>query len=486
MELYVTSSDDSGPGSLRDTIAKAFSEELYTTIHLVRSIQEIRLVTQIEISVPILLQGNGVVISSLERVFVSKTDRVVLNDCRLVGGTTTENGGVIYCSLIDSLLSLTGCSLSGGSCRGSGGAVYTNGSAKLSSCRLFDNWSHEQGGAIHAEGSLTLEGCLLTRNLVSGTGGGGAVSVNSGRLILHETELRKNQAIRGKGGAVKMLDGDVYISSCRIVNNTALETPGVYILSGDLLLQGSSVSFNKAIERTSGVYNGGGVACLTGTVEIEQSQVESNTNGGVLVMGGDLHLSNSSIQGNSSTGMGGGICQVSGSLVMFRCTVEDNSAYCFGGGVAHLSNSRDSVTISESMICDNVLYYDYDICAGGGLSAPHGSKIEIVSSIVMGNICGKYVETGQTPTPAYGGGVYSKGKVRLEASRVKNNTASTSGGGLFSNREPSLFVSRLYGNSPDDVEIQPEKSKKTRRRYRSRTVDVERKRVVRTKRSMTI
>jgi hypothetical protein len=192
-----------------------------------------------------------------------------------------------------SLMSLSGLTLTNGLANDGGGAISTNkGVLELSDVVISNCQASNAGGAILVEGSLTMRDCTISGNTETGSGGGIYVSVSGsvtggGAVVIERSSIVNNQAAGAGGG----LDID---------SNDALQ------------ISDSLISGNQAA-----AYGGGGiiVSGTTGSASfIRNSTISGNVaaNGGA---GGGLSLFtydtlpifNSTITGNSTTGLGGGI-----------------------------------------------------------------------------------------------------------------------------------------------------------------------------------
>lgn len=199
----VLNTNDSGPGSLRQTLLNAPGSSTVTfdpalsgqTIILTNG--QIILKTNVFIEGPadgIYISGNGA-----SRVF------------QVNSGTAA----------ILALLTITNGNAGSGNF---GGAIYVTGGAEveLIACTLAGN-SSSQGGAIENEGSLTMESCTLAGNHTStapGVGGnGGAIDNNQGPLSLIQCTLANNTAA-GNGGGIANFQNTVSLTNCIVAANT--------------------------------------------------------------------------------------------------------------------------------------------------------------------------------------------------------------------------------------------------------------------------
>lgn len=171
--LIVTSTNDSGPGTLREALLNASWFPGPNTITFAPA-----------------LSGKTILLSGTARgsaITIADTEGVTLDATSLSDGLTL-NGGLQNFRLFfvpsGSRLTLNGITLTNGNPSGAGGADYNQGELTLIHCTLFHNSGDAfGGGAIYNGGTLTLTHCTL-----SGNGGieGGAIN-NSGSVNLSKT-----------------------------------------------------------------------------------------------------------------------------------------------------------------------------------------------------------------------------------------------------------------------------------------------------------
>jgi hypothetical protein len=146
VEITVSSSADSGAGSLRDAIAIAADGE---TIRIDDSLDTITLLSEIVIDKSITIDGQGVAIvsgGSQTRIFR------VQNDERAIDVTLRNMGIVDAVNSSDEF----------------GGAIYNNGQTLTLDTVLFDGnantYENGKGGAVYSSGTLTVDNCVFQNN----------------------------------------------------------------------------------------------------------------------------------------------------------------------------------------------------------------------------------------------------------------------------------------------------------------------------------
>ena len=175
-------------------------------------------------------------------------------------------------------------------CRGSG--LTLSGTAHIENCEISGNTATQitatygSGAGIYlANGDFIVENCQIHNN---STRTGGAIFLQSATLQCLGTSLTNNQATDYSGGAMRMASGTAQFIDCTIDGNTTASTGGaIYIASGDLTLQNTTVSNHQA-NLGGGIYN-------LGTVTLQTATFQNNTaiaTSGTLGTGGAIYTSN--------------------------------------------------------------------------------------------------------------------------------------------------------------------------------------------------
>ena len=215
----VTNNADSGPGSLRQTIAgaAAFSTITFAT--------------------------------------------------NLSGSTITLTNGQL---LVSSNLTIDASALTGGiQIKGNGTSrvfYLTNGPTVVLTALTITNGavSLDVGGGIYNNnGTLTLNQCTLSGNHASSGSGGGIFNLY-GTLTLNRCTLSGNQATYG--GAIENDLGALTVNQCTLAGNVGTSGSGIYNQGGNLALNQSTVAGNVAFLSGGGIYNYQGTTTLTNSI----------------------------------------------------------------------------------------------------------------------------------------------------------------------------------------------------------------------------
>jgi hypothetical protein len=298
--LLVTNLNDSGPGSLRQTILNAASVDS-NTIAFHNLTGTISLGGIVLIEKDLTIAGPGAKLLSISGNFNNRIFEVLNGTVSISGLTLTD-----------------------------GRAVGVSASAE-------QNGLNERGGAIFNQGSLSLSDCVITNcSVVGGTGGatqdgsagnggrglGGAIA-NLGTLALTRCTLSGNSATGGTGGQA-----------------TGFGSPG----SGGLGFGG-------------GVYNEGVASITNCTISANQAIAGTGNGGEGTGSGGGIYselnavLMNSTIASNNASGssfdFGGGIFDNGTNFVVRSSTIAGNQA-TYGPGLYSVSMDLGNTILSAN------------------------------------------------------------------------------------------------------------------------------------------
>lgn len=288
-----------------------------------------------------------------------------------------------------------------------------------------------------------------------GAGGGVFVSDKSHVTIQNGSTIQGNTGTRG--GGIYVENSTVEVKNSMIDGNTADDVPkkapnsnkglggGIYSYESTLTVTDSTISGNEAKGSTSLIWynskdeissealgNGGGI-CAVGKksdVTLDGVTVTGNkatyskkgTGAGIEAQGGSLTVKDSTISNNEAQGNGGGIFSAEGNVLdVSGSTIQGNKAD--NGGGIHTGEARDvSKTPSKATITDTKILENEAIGSGEGGGVYVGTRADatLKGCTVANN---KSVSTG--------GGIAAKlSTVTLDDTTVENNQA-VNGGGLF-------------------------------------------------------
>lgn len=323
-----------------------------------------------------------------------------------------------------------------------------------------------------------------------GAGGGVFVSDNS-HVTITDSKILDNTGTRGGGIYTEHSTVEV-VEKSEIKNNIATDVPsgasnsnkglggGIYSFDSTLTVTDSTISDNEAKGSTSLIIsndgelssstlgNGGGGICAVGKksdvtldkVTVTGNKATSNVStnlgagGGIEAQGGSLTVKDSTISNNNARGNGGGIFSAEGNVLdVSGSTIQGNKAD--NGGGIHMGEARDtSKTPSKATITDTKVLENEAIGSGegGGVYVGGPRADATLKGCTVAN--NKSVSTGggiaaklstvtlddttvENNQAVNGGGLFhlgiaAPGSLTLQnGSIIRNNTASSMGGGLF-------------------------------------------------------
>lgn len=430
---WVTSTEDEGPGSLRelavalagmpDAPALTFDPAVFsepTTISLASAIEfegDLRIEGPTAEGAPLVT-----LVASDDRVFSIGAGKVHLQDLALAGGRGVDGG----CILARGELSLERVRIDFCRASGRGGAVAQLATDEgMGSLSIVDGWIADNeaptDAAVYAEGTVELvrttilgndgsglhlappadetavtriESCLLSGNDGDGIQSEGRVTVtvrdssfegHAGAGVRSSLgaswDIARTQFLSNGNGGLAFHEGtaSVVLEDVTIRHNEAPSGAGLLVDEPGCVtrIESSELFGNVAKGGTgAGVYARGRIE-LVDTVILDNEGAARG--GGIHVVGKDANLRvvRSTISGNEATVDGGGLLVEEAKMEIVNSTIAHNRATS-GGGLA-LAGSEASVilcTISAN-----------EASSGGGIWAPEGgdARLQIGGSIVAAN-----------------------------------------------------------------------------------------------------
>lgn len=240
--------------------------------------------------------------------------------------------------------------------------------------------------------------------------------------------------------------GTIQLSSAQIVidKNLTIQGPGAHLLN----VRNTAPSVNRVFMVSAGV-----TATIAG-ITISGGNLVNNggsgESGGGIYNLGNLTLTDSVITDNRAAGGNGGGIYNSGSaaLKIINTTISANSAGSKGGGIYTVSNSVDSLTITGSLISNNLTLnddYRLGVGEGGGIYALGAGKISLTNTTISGNKVSNSCGTEK------GAGIYNAlGTLSLTGVTITNNSHR---GAAIGNCVPVVFGSGIYSSGAPAVNI---------------------------------
>ncbi len=404
--LTVTSSADSGAGSLREIIAVSSPNDIIT---FAPALTTIALESSIVLSWGLTIMGPGAGGLTITRGSINDFDQFsfepnIADQDLTISGMTIEGipGGT------GRAVSVTG-----------GGGLPRN--VTLSGLAIRDETGTNAGGGVWIDngvGNIVIEDSTFTASTASGGGalfvfdyptlairdsaftgnaaggGGGAIAVGSVlETTIADSSFTSNSAATTFGGAV-VLDGGcdtLSVTGSTFTSNSAGDSGGaIYAqdLNGASSITGSSFIDNSAADGTGGAVS---IARIRGTFEILTSTFNGNSatddaafSGGAVAVGqltniGAMRVDSSTFSGNSATGSPSfgislGITQAEGDLTISSSTFNESGATESYAISLNVFNAGAETSIEFSTIAG----------PGGVQIQQNPGSAELVSSIVDG------------------------------------------------------------------------------------------------------
>ena len=222
-------------------------------------------------------------------------------------------------------------------------------------------------GAILNDGStLTVNNCVFTANSGGGYGGGGIMNDGSNanaRLTVNNCVFDGNTAEFMAAGILNFSTGgsaNLTVSNCIFSNNSAFDGGATvnYASGGTAtaVVSNTTLTGNSASEqvgRAGAIHNNavsvGGRAMLTVSNCTFTNNSTDYAGGGIYNSAGNLQVSNSTFSGNSASGNGGGIYTEydRAAVRITNCTFSGNSAGS-GGGI--YCQGDTTVTVGNTLL----------------------------------------------------------------------------------------------------------------------------------------
>ena len=221
--------------------------------------------------------------------------------------------------------------------RRGGGIFVSNADVRLSNLMIANNRARFGGAGIYVdEGSQveiinsTLQGNQTTHPQ---SGRGGAVRVIAGQVNLRDVTIRSNQAFRG--GGIFVDDGHVRIDNSLVAENRSTDRGGALsVFAGEVDIAGTRVVLNHAGREGGGLF----VSRSSPSTTLKNVELAGNTagdgGGGAWITSDTVTLLDTSfIDNDGQHGPGGGIA-VAGASTQIENTVIAGNHAAFGGGIA--------------------------------------------------------------------------------------------------------------------------------------------------------
>ncbi len=211
-------------------------------------------------------------------VSANPQSNLILENCTFIDNTASQGGAINTWGI----LVAEECEFLGNS-GSSGGAIHVQGGGTaIVSNSSFENNEGSDGGAMSIHGIATISRCTFTDNEASVRGGAMVVSSASGtgQVVISHSTLINNQS-QNKGGAIHT-ENNLRLESCSVIENTAsVQGGGIYVFSGTVEMNNSILATNTAPSNPDGYLR-------TGTVTSDGHNFIGNRDGWFTPISSDI------------------------------------------------------------------------------------------------------------------------------------------------------------------------------------------------------
>jgi predicted outer membrane repeat protein len=337
---------------------------------------------------------------------------VLTNGHHTLGGAINVNGAN---------LKINGTIFLSNTAYGYGGTIcIDNGSLVIHDSTFDANTAYDGGGAISADGSAAVE-IYTSKFQTNAAGSGGAIDAyGSGvKVEIHDTKFISNGAAT-YGGAIYIEAGTLVIHDSTFDTNTADDDDG----GGAIFAYGSAAVEIYTSKFQTNAAGSGGAMFAYGDVKVEIHDTKFISNeaddwgGGAIYIyangGAEVEIYTSELNTNQALGRGGAIYASSGVVVkIYTSNFVGNTAGSYpGGGAVYASGSGVELEIRDTKFISN----EANNHAGGAIAASNVAGVEI------------YTCTFESNTAALGGAIFiDEGSLVIHDSAFASNTAVNEG-----------------------------------------------------------
>ena len=349
----------------------------------------------------------------------------------IANNTTDRTGGGMFVQS-GGLIEITGGEISNNTCGASGGGFYasSNSTVNIYGGTIAKNNAKNAGGFYANTGSkITMTGGKVINNASTSSGAGIMLSGKGVEMTMTGGEVTGNRSEGSAGGILAQSRATLNLKNVKITKNYCKGTGGgVYISKNSFFtMEGGSISNNSAKGGSGGLHM---AAKATGKItggSVSYNQTEGPA-GGVRLSGATLTASGLSIIGNTSAKSGCGLW-VGGTTItengvtnpaystvnLYGCTISNNSAEGSAAGILFQSKG----TVANMSGC--TVSGNKGTNSGGGLYVSSNVTVTIKNSKFIGN------------ESKNGAGMRINNCLlaTLENVEVKDNTATSSGAGMY-------------------------------------------------------
>ena len=326
---------------------------------------------------------------------------VSLQECQFNANTATNHGGGVR--LLSSPLYAQNLLFAGNSSNTAGGGLYSqNDTVVLSDCQFSMNTAaNSGGGACFMTAPMSAQNVSFTNN--SATDGGGLYSQTASVSLL-ECVFNSNMATIC-GGGVRLADASITAQNVMFTNNSALVGGGLESQNGSISLMECQFKSNTATSFGGGVYHYNLTEAQVKNCRFifnESDDGNGHGSGGAYQVAGTgrTDFVNCLFTGNQALGAsalgGGAILVISGDIDVTNSTIVNNHSALHGGAIS-IFDATGSASLTNSILWNNVASTDSIIYNGNGGSASMNYSLFDANNCLPNVSCGSGMIYNQDP-----------------------------------------------------------------------------------------
>ncbi len=388
----VTTTADSGAGSLRQAISDANSTSDFDVIDATGISGTITLSSELEIRNPVIINGSGkdsLVISGNNSVRVfyvnsSSIGDVTIQDLTIQEGKAMDGAGIYNSETFNSSLILRRLKIDDNHTL-TGGGLY-------------------HGGAVYNKSELVMSDVVVSYNSADDYGGG-IYNASTANLILVRTEFSHNECSAFNGGGIYNDSGTVSITESTFDSNyPANDGGGIFNFASSIAINQSSF-FNNGALIGGGLANEGSASVINCTFTKNDVMNAGGAIANAWTGSPSLNLINSTIVENIARVKGGGIYN-NATLTVANSIISNNSI------PAGLSPEIYNDTAANFSSAGNNIFGFNDGLGIDGALPTAGTYLTPPDALLLSDIVGDLQDNGgptQTRAPVFGGLAWNAG-----------------------------------------------------------------------------
>ncbi len=479
--ITVTSTADSGAGSLRQAIADANPGD---TIDF--SVTGTITLTSGELLIqtgPLTIQGPGadqlmIDGNSSSRIFhIAAGVDAAISGLTVAWGLPDSGGGGAVRN--EGVLELIDCTVRDSIAQyGNGGGIYNAGTMSIMRCTISGSYSTDNGGGIYNAGTMSITNSTISDNIGwwgSTDYGGGIYNAGTATLTVEDSTIAGNSADEEGGGIYNAAGGTAKLKNTIVADNTAPTGPdldGTFYSYGYNLIEDTTDCTINEIE------NGGtdviGQDPLLGPLQDNGGPTETRAllDGSPAIDAGSCTDIDGNLVADDQRGVtrpqpSAGACDIGAfekevpcSFSSYTVTKTDDSGegslryaigvVCPGGTIdfdltypATIVLTSGELTINKALTIEGPGQDQLTIDGNGSSRVFHitGSGNATISGVTV---------TGGNAGTDNGGGIYNEGTLTLEDATVTQNAADW-GAGIYSTGELTVRRCTISDNSSEGI-----------------------------------